>query len=126
MIIFTLMTNRYVNLRCIIQPLILVCFLLNKAAAQPARDIKGDSVRILKLLDSGYRFMYSDYDRSAVYAQKAIQIGKAGFIKGQIAANNLYANVLIGQGEYRRAFEVASESVELSKKIKNQKSLARS
>jgi signal transduction histidine kinase len=126
MIIFTLMTNRYVNLRCIIQPIILVCFLLNNAAAQPAEDIKGDSVRIVKLLESAYKFMNSDYEKSAVYVQKAIQIGKAGFIKGQIAANNLYANVLIGQGEYKRAFEVASESVELSKKIKNQKSLARS
>jgi signal transduction histidine kinase len=126
MIIFTLMTNRYVNLRCIIQPLILVCFLSNSAAAQPAKDIKRDSVRIVKLLKSAYKFMNSDYEKSAVYAEKAIQIGKAGFIKGQIAANNLYANVLIAQGKYQRAFEVASESVELSKKIKNQKSLATS
>ncbi|HKG07203.1 MAG TPA: ATP-binding protein [Pedobacter sp.] len=121
------MTSLHVNLRRVMRLIFPLCFLLTGVNAHPLEDIKQDSVRIVSLLESTYKFMSTDHNKAAYYAQKAIEMSRrVGFTKELIVANNLYANVLISKGKYLNAYEVASESVELSKKIKNEKYLARS
>lgn len=115
--------------RLILLPLVLGLTFSGRTSAQEAikSTFKQDSTRILQLLDSSYRFINSDYEKSGYYAEKAISKARSiGYTKGIIVSNNFFVNVLISQGKYRKAFEVASESVILSKQIKNEKYMARS
>lgn len=114
---------------CLISKAVLGCILLVEMAGAPvhARDIRQDSIGVKHLMDSCYMFINTDYDRSEEYALKAIGLAESsGFTRGLIAADNLYVNVLISQGRYQKSFEVASESVELSRKWGNEKYLAKS
>jgi len=124
------MTGPYVILqRLILLPVWLCLAFTGLVSAQTAskNTFKQDSTAILHLLDSSYRFLNSDYEKSGYYAEKAISRARAiGYKKGIIVSNNFFVNVLISQGKYRKAFEVASESVVLSEQIKDETYMSRS
>ncbi|WP_276088204.1 histidine kinase [Pedobacter sp. JY14-1] len=92
----------------------------------PDRNVRQDSTRVVALLDSAYRMLNRDNDMAAGYVRKAMQVARhCGFTKGIISSDIVYTDVLISQGRYREAYKVASATVELSRKLGNERYLAR-
>ena len=105
-----------------------ISMLFAKAAAQTGSDkFSKDTARISRLLDSAYRYIDTDFKKSAWSAEKAVGIARqSGYPEGLIRAWHVGVNVFLTQGKYRKALENATSAVALSKKIRNEQLLARS
>ncbi|WP_214227343.1 ATP-binding protein [Pedobacter sp. B4-66] len=112
--------------------MVFLCLILGESKGQikpvyESDKYKADSIRIKQLLDSGFKVVDAQPDKAENYCKKALEIANnTGNLKGVIAANNTYVIVLLIQGKYRGALDVASKSVALSKQVKSDAHLAQS